>query len=78
MINHYAGGGLIGRTAALIAPGAVVMATINAGRLLSGLHISPAVTFGCTGGCPASPAQEASPSRDRLGAGRAKSCRYRA
>ena len=45
VINHYAGGDPISRTAAVIAPGAVVMAMIYAWGPLSGLHINPAMTF---------------------------------
>jgi MIP family channel proteins len=45
VINHYAGGDPITRIAAVIAPGALVMALIYAWGPLSGLHINPAVTL---------------------------------
>jgi aquaporin Z len=49
VINRYAGGNPISRTAAVIAPGALVMALIYAWGPLSGLHINPGVTLAFTG-----------------------------
>ena len=49
VINQYAGGDPISRTAAVIAPGAIVMALIYSWGPLSGLHINPAVTVAFAG-----------------------------
>ena len=48
VINQYAGGDPITRAAAVIAPGALVMALIYSWGPLSGLHINPAVTVAFT------------------------------
>jgi aquaporin Z len=49
VIDHYAGGHPISRVAAVVAPGALVMALIYAWGPLSGLHINPAVTLAFAG-----------------------------
>jgi aquaporin Z len=51
VINQYAEGTPVSRAAAVIAPGALVMALIYAWGPLSGLHVNPAVTlaFTCRG-----------------------------
>jgi aquaporin Z len=48
VIGNYAGGEPISRSAAVIAPGALVMALIYSLGPLSGLHINPAVTLAFT------------------------------
>ncbi|HEY6506535.1 MAG TPA: aquaporin [Vicinamibacterales bacterium] len=48
VINQYVGGDPITRAAAVIAPGAIVMALIYSWGPLSGLHINPAVTVAFT------------------------------
>src|SRR6476620_11167466 len=49
VINHYVGDDPISRTAAVVAPGALVMALIYAWGPLSGLHINPVVTLAFAG-----------------------------
>jgi len=49
VINHYVGDDPISRTAAVVAPGTLVMALIYAWGPLSGLHINPVVTLAFTG-----------------------------
>jgi MIP family channel proteins len=49
VIDHYAGGHTISRAAAVVAPGALVMALIYAWGPLSGLHVNPAVTLAFAG-----------------------------
>lgn len=48
VINKYAGDDPISRTAAVVAPGALVMALIYTWGPLSGLHLNPAVTLAFT------------------------------
>src|SRR6478735_6905327 len=61
VINQYVAGTPISRTAAVIAPGAVVMAMIYAWGPLSGLHINPAVTLAFTARGPFRPARVRQP-----------------
>ncbi|CAN5727654.1 MAG: MIP/aquaporin family protein [Ilumatobacteraceae bacterium] len=49
VINSYVGGSPIGQAAAVIAPGALVMAFIYAWGPLSGFHVNPAVTLAFAG-----------------------------
>jgi len=49
VINAYVGGAPIGQAAAVIAPGALVMAFIYAWGPLSGFHVNPAVTLAFAG-----------------------------
>lgn len=49
VISHPAGGGVISRTAAVVAPGALVIALIYALGPLSGLHSTQAVTIAFAG-----------------------------
>lgn len=49
VINEYVGGTPISRSAAVIAPGAMVMALIYAWGPLSGVHVNPLVTLAFTG-----------------------------
>jgi hypothetical protein len=66
ILNTATGRRSIGRNAAIAAGSTVA---------LPGLFASPAMSM--SGARPAPSAQEASPSRDRLGAGRSKGCRHR-
>jgi aquaporin Z len=48
LVHHLGGSELVSRVAAVVAPGALVMALIYALGPLSGLHINPAVTLAFT------------------------------